>query len=205
MPITTRNAEEALIGVMLLTPKAVHAAVETVGLDDFTDPGNRAIFEAIIGLLADGDPIDPLTVASRLYYAGTLDLAGGQGRLLSLQALAPATYRAAEFAAEIRGRSGVAGPTPDADSVFRPAQANITVSATDVPAARDAIAIVRSLGEDWPPTDSQYGTCSLCEGDLDSAPNRDDLDAHDADCSWVLARRWCVANPPSRRTPGAKA
>lgn len=88
-------------------------------------------------------------------------------------------------------------------------KAEITITATDVPAAREAIAIIRSLGEDWPPADSQYGTCSLCQGDLDSAPNRDDLDAHDDDCPWAMARRWCIAypitpaGPPAHETTGA--
>lgn len=92
------DAEDALIGAMLLSRNAVDAAAEHVTTEAFYRPGNAHIFDAILGLTSSGQPSDPVTVADELRRHNLLDVAGGTARLLELQAGTPATTSAAKYA-----------------------------------------------------------------------------------------------------------
>ena len=60
------DAQAAVIGSLLIDPEAVAGAVmRTVGPDDFTEE-YRTVFEAILGVYADGVRIDPVVVLARL-------------------------------------------------------------------------------------------------------------------------------------------
>ena len=93
------QAEESLLGAMLLSKDAIAAAAETLGgPDDFYKPAHAHIYEAITGLYSAGEPIDPVTVADELRRSGLLDLVGGSAALVSLQSGTPATTSAARYA-----------------------------------------------------------------------------------------------------------
>jgi replicative DNA helicase len=92
------QAEESLLGAMLLSKDAIAAAVEVVGPDDFYKPAHGHVFEAITTLFAAGEPADPVTVAEELSRAGLLDAIGGPARLVEIQAATPATTSAGRYA-----------------------------------------------------------------------------------------------------------
>jgi replicative DNA helicase len=92
------QAEESLLGAMLLSRDAIAAAVETCGTDDFYKPAHGHIFEAICSLYGQGEPADPVTVADELRRASLLDAIGGPATLISLQANTPATANAGRYA-----------------------------------------------------------------------------------------------------------
>lgn len=92
------QAEESLLGAMLLSRDAVAAASETVTADSFYSPAHGHIYDAIQTLSAQGEPVDPVTVADELRRADLLDRLGGPSVLLSLQANTPATSNAARYA-----------------------------------------------------------------------------------------------------------
>ncbi len=98
MPPHNIQAEESLLGAMLLSKDAIASAVETVGVDDFYKPAHGHIFDAITSLYGAGEPSDPVTVAEELRRAGLLDAIGGQGALIGLQANTPATTSAGRYA-----------------------------------------------------------------------------------------------------------
>jgi replicative DNA helicase len=60
------DAEAAVLGAMLLTRPAVTEAAIVLRPDDFHDPLNRRIYEAILRVFGRGDPVDALTVAAEL-------------------------------------------------------------------------------------------------------------------------------------------
>ena len=60
------DVEAAVLGAMLLTRPAVREAAATLRPDDFYDPMNRRIFEAILRVAERRDPVDLLTVAAEL-------------------------------------------------------------------------------------------------------------------------------------------
>jgi len=98
IPPHSFEAEESLLGAMLLSRDAIAVAVEEVGADDFYKPSHGHIFAAITSLYARGEPADAVTVGEELRRAGTLDASGGASSLMSLQANTPAISSAGRYA-----------------------------------------------------------------------------------------------------------
>jgi replicative DNA helicase len=115
VPPHNLQAEESLLGAMLLSRDAIAAAVETCGVEDFYKPAHGHVFDAICSLYGQGEPADPVTVADELRRADLLEAIGGPGTLISLQANTPATANAGRYAriveehALLRRLIGVAG------------------------------------------------------------------------------------------------
>lgn len=115
VPPHNLQAEQSLLGAMLLSRDAIASAVEACGAGDFYKPAHGHIFEAITTLYAQGEPADPLTVADVLQRAGLLEAIGGLPTLTSLQTDTPATSNAGRYAriveehALLRRLIGVAG------------------------------------------------------------------------------------------------
>jgi len=116
VPPHNLEAEESLLGAMLLSGDAIAAAVNIhLSAEDFYKPAHGHIYDAISTLYAQGEPVDPVTVAEELRRADLHDLIGGLPALLSLEARTPATSNAARYArivedhALLRRLIGVAG------------------------------------------------------------------------------------------------
>ena len=99
IPPHNLEAEESLLGAMLLSRDAIVAAVEArVEANDFYKPAHGHIFDAVMGLYGQGEPADPVTVAEELRRADLLDFVGGRATLLSIQAGTPASANASHYA-----------------------------------------------------------------------------------------------------------
>ena len=115
VPPHNLQAEESVLGAMLLSKDAIAAAVEVCTTDDFYKPAHGHIFDAVTSLYAVGEPADPVTVSDELRRAGLLDAIGGPAVLVTLQNNTPATSNAARYAhiveehALLRRLIGVAG------------------------------------------------------------------------------------------------
>src|SRR3954452_16573322 len=116
VPPHNLQAEESLLGAMLLSRDAMAAAAEVrVGADDFYKPTHGHIFEAVMSLYERGEPADAVTVAEELRRDGLLEAIGGGAILATRQASVPATGNAARYAkiveehALLRRLIGVAG------------------------------------------------------------------------------------------------
>jgi replicative DNA helicase len=109
------DAEESLLGAMLLSSDAVAVAVETCTASDFYKPAHGLIFAAIVSLFEAGEPVDAVTVADELRRRGALDQIGDLTVLVSLQANTPSLANAGHYAriveehALLRRLIGVAG------------------------------------------------------------------------------------------------
>ena len=98
VPPHNLDAEESVLGAMLLKSQAVADAVQTLKAEDFYKPAHGHIFEAISSLYAGGEAIDPVTVSEELKRAGLLDAIGGPAVLLTVQSRTPAVSNAAHYA-----------------------------------------------------------------------------------------------------------
>src|SRR4051812_5522994 len=91
------QAEESLLGAMMLEPEAIAAAAGILRADDFYKPAHAHIFDAIHALYAAGQPSDPVTVADELRRNALLDMVGGHAGLVHIMASTPATTNAAGY------------------------------------------------------------------------------------------------------------
>jgi replicative DNA helicase len=109
------QAEESLLGAMMLDSQAIAAATGVVRSGDFYKPAHAHIFDAIHALYAVGEAVDPVTVADELRRNGLLDAVGGHQALVQIMSSTPATTNAAGYArileehALLRKLIGVAG------------------------------------------------------------------------------------------------
>jgi replicative DNA helicase len=99
VPPHNLDAEESLLGAMLLSRDAIVMATE-IGLSagEFYKPAHGHVFDAITSLYSAGEPADPVTVAEELRRANLLEAMGGPAVLLTLQASTPATSNAGRYA-----------------------------------------------------------------------------------------------------------
>ena len=99
IPPHNLEAEESLIGAMMLSREALTAAVEAhIEGRDFYKPAHGVIYDAAFMLHSRGEPVDPVTVSEELRRSGQLDAIGGRPALLRIQAATPASANAAQYA-----------------------------------------------------------------------------------------------------------
>ena len=84
LPPQVLDLEEAVLGAMMIDKKGVDDVIDILQPDAFYKDGHRHIFEAIVQLFTDTQPIDLLTVSAQLRKNGTLELAGGDYYLIQL-------------------------------------------------------------------------------------------------------------------------
>ena len=98
IPPHSIDAEQSLLGAMLLSEHAISSVANIVTEDDFYKPAHRHVFAAIQSLYGAGQGVDPVTVAEELTSAGVLDAVGGPATLVTLQARTPAITNAEHYA-----------------------------------------------------------------------------------------------------------
>jgi len=84
VPPQSIEAEQSVLGSMLLERDAIARVVELVRPEDFYREAHRIIYEAVVDLFERGEPADLLTVTERLRDLGRLDDVGGASYLSTL-------------------------------------------------------------------------------------------------------------------------
>lgn len=77
VPPQALEAEESVLGAMLLESSNVDRAMEELTPGCFYSPRNRMIFEAISSLVQEHSPVDIITVTNSLRAKGNLESVGG--------------------------------------------------------------------------------------------------------------------------------
>ena len=77
MPPASVEAEQAVLGAMLLKPEAVTTAAEELSADDFYRETHRLIYEAMMELKDRTEPVDLVTLTEQLKKADKLAKIGG--------------------------------------------------------------------------------------------------------------------------------
>lgn len=84
LPPQVLDLEEAVLGAMMIDKKGVDDVIDILQPDAFYKDAHKFIFEAIVQLFTETQPIDLLTVSAQLKKNGKLDLAGGDFYLIQL-------------------------------------------------------------------------------------------------------------------------
>ncbi|PIS64581.1 replicative DNA helicase [Corynebacterium striatum] len=112
-PPSDREAEQGVLGAMLLSPNTVMEVIEELEPDDFYYPAHALIYQAMVDLYAAGTDIDAVIVASRLDRYNNLERVGGAPYLHTLLATVP-TAANARYYAEIVAEKAVLRKLVDA-------------------------------------------------------------------------------------------
>ena len=94
---SNRDAEEALIGAVLIDPDVYLNVSQFLNAEDFFIVRNQWIWEAFHAMVELGKKIDLVTVAETLSNQGQLEELGGQAYLISLINRAPNSYHAESY------------------------------------------------------------------------------------------------------------
>lgn len=78
------EAEQSIIGGLLLDSERVDDVLEVIGAQDFYRQDHQQIFNAIAKLQSTGNAIDAITVADAMHEAGELERCGGMGYLVEI-------------------------------------------------------------------------------------------------------------------------
>ena len=92
------DAERALLGAIMLRPEAMHDVVDQITPDSFYGEKHTIVYRSILDLFSKADPIDLLSVSTRLKEKKELDRAGGASYLTDLVNATPASTNATHYA-----------------------------------------------------------------------------------------------------------
>jgi len=98
VPPQNVEAEEYVLGAMLLAPGAIGAVSEICRAEDFYRQSHGRIYRAALALYGRGEPVDAITLTDELDKLGDLEEVGGRSRIHELAALVPASANAGHYA-----------------------------------------------------------------------------------------------------------
>ncbi|MBM3679509.1 MAG: replicative DNA helicase [Actinobacteria bacterium] len=137
VPPQNLEAEESILGAMLLSPTAIGAVTEIIDASDFYRDSHGTIYRAALDLWGKGEPVDAITLTDMLDERGELERIGGTARVAELAALVPSTSNVEHYARIVKematlrglvrvgheiGRLGMERPGETADLVDRAEQ-----------------------------------------------------------------------------------
>jgi replicative DNA helicase len=98
------EAEQSVLGAILLSDRALYALVIEEGLraEDFYRDHHGTIYEAMLALYNESEPVDVLTVIDRLRQMGKLEHVGGRASVDELTGVVPAAGHARRYAQIVR-------------------------------------------------------------------------------------------------------
>jgi replicative DNA helicase len=105
VPPHSIEAEQSLLGGLMLSNEAWDRIVDRVDAGDFYRNEHRLIFDAMARLAAESQPLDVITLSERLHAANELERAGGLPYLGDLARNTPSAANVAAYADIVRERS----------------------------------------------------------------------------------------------------
>ena len=109
VPPQNLEAEESVLGAMLLSPTAIGAVTEILDASDFYRERHGIIYRAALALWAKGEPVDAITLADELDERGELEQVGGTAKVAELAALVPATSNVEHYARIVKEMATLRG------------------------------------------------------------------------------------------------
>jgi replicative DNA helicase len=106
-PPHSLEAEQSVLGAVLLSDKVHYAYVIEEGLkpDDFYRERHQVIYQSMLTLYEESEPIDVVTVTEHLRARGALDAAGGPPEIDALTAAVPAVGNLRRYGQIVREMS----------------------------------------------------------------------------------------------------
>jgi replicative DNA helicase len=124
LPPHSLEAEQSVLGGLMLDNDAADKIGDVLGADDFYSDGHRIVYRHVTQLIAEGKPADVVTVSEALASTQKLDYVGGLAYLGALAQNVPTAANIRHYANIVRERSILrqlaATATDIAESAFNP-------------------------------------------------------------------------------------
>jgi len=124
LPPHSLEAEQSVLGGLMLDNEAADRVGDVVGTDDFYSDAHRIVYRHITQLIAEGKPADVVTVCEALASTQKLDYVGGLAYVGALAQNVPTAANIRHYANIVRERSILrqlaATATEIAESAFNP-------------------------------------------------------------------------------------
>lgn len=98
LPPQAVEAEKSLLGCLLLDKNTIIKVADFLRPSDFYKKTHQEIYDALVDIFAEGEPIDLLSVSNRLKDKGLLEEIGGNGYLTELINSVPTASHALSYA-----------------------------------------------------------------------------------------------------------
>ncbi len=105
LPPQNNEAEQALLGSLLIDKDAIISVADILESKDFYKDKHEKIYQAMLNLWKEGEPIDILSTANKLDEDEMLDKVGGRSYLASLSNMVPTSSHAKSYAEIVRKKS----------------------------------------------------------------------------------------------------
>ncbi|HMK65103.1 MAG TPA: replicative DNA helicase [Thermodesulfobacteriota bacterium] len=105
IPPQNLEAEQSVLGGILLEPEALSRVLEVMTGDDFYRESHRKIFDSMLDLYQKGTPVDLITLTEILHNKGHLENIGGASYLTTLTDAIPSAVHVDVYAKIIREKS----------------------------------------------------------------------------------------------------
>ena len=105
LPPHSMEAEQSVLGGLLLDNEAADRVGDVASADDFYSDAHRVIYRHVMQLIANGKPADVITLAESLSSAQKLDYVGGLAYLGALVQNVPTAANIRHYAQIVRDRS----------------------------------------------------------------------------------------------------
>ncbi len=105
VPPQNIEAEQSVLGAILLDNDAINQAIEILTAEDFYRESHREIFRAMVALSERNQPVDAITLTDALRTGGVLEAVGGAGYIAELAACVPTAANAGHYARIVREKA----------------------------------------------------------------------------------------------------
>jgi len=105
VPPQNIEAEQSVLGAVLLENEAINQALEILTADDFYRETHRQIFHAMVELSDHNQPVDAITLTDALRTKGALEQIGGPAYIAELADAVPTAANIAHYARIVREKA----------------------------------------------------------------------------------------------------
>ncbi|MEW9078940.1 replicative DNA helicase [Terrisporobacter glycolicus] len=105
IPPHSVESEQSILGSIILDKDAIITVAETINPSDFYKEAHKIIYESMLKLNSNNEPIDLITLIEELRKEGHLDNVGGISYLTSLSTIVPTTSNVKYYANIVKEKS----------------------------------------------------------------------------------------------------
>ena len=105
IPPHSVESEQSIVGSIILDKDAIITVAETINPSDFYKEAHKVIYESMLRLNSNNEPIDLITLIEELRKEGHLDNVGGISYLTSLSTIVPTTSNVKYYANIVKEKS----------------------------------------------------------------------------------------------------